>query len=256
MAGAKAERPNRTFRLKEVLGRLWPRGEVRIRDTSNMMMFTRPLNNGQMQLKRIRRYKHDLVIGIDFLFWFGYGPTGFDKGKRLEVRLAKQQRGLKLLEQLDCKVLLGDYPDMTGAARRMLAPHWIPNKDALTKLNAVLYAWAKKRDNVHIFPMAKFVKQAKETGLELSYGHDKLLHLPPKFLLQTDRLHATRLGMAVLVHQLGHELRTLLGRDHVLLRPDFSLPGLIKTLRLQEELPENGLQDKAAKQPDLLKQGR
>ncbi|MHC4078860.1 MAG: hypothetical protein ACYST0_10530 [Planctomycetota bacterium] len=235
----KVRPPNSSFTLKQVLRELWPSSEVRIRDTTSglgLAMFLQPLKYGKRQIKLLQRRKPQLVIGVDFVFWFGYGPHGYGEAGQ-KRRLELQQKGLKLLEGLDGKILLGDYPDMTGAAARMLPPRFVPKPETQKKLNDHLHAWAKKRKNVVVFPLSKFVHEAKTTTQVLSYG-SKELSVPKLYLLQSDRLHATRLGMAVLVHRLGDELPELLGRDHVLTKPDFSLPNLVQKLEIEDQLPD------------------
>jgi len=235
----KVRPPNSSFTLKQVLRELWPSSEVRIRDTTSglgLAMFLQPLKYGERQIKLVQRRKPQLVIGVDFVFWFGYGPHGYGEAGQ-KRRLELQQKGLKLLERLDGKILLGDYPDMTGAAARMLPPHFVPKPETQKKLNECLHAWARKRKNVVVFPLSKFVHTAKTKTQVLPYD-GKELSVPKLYLLQSDRLHATRLGMAVLVHHLGAELPKLLGRDHVLAKPDFSLPNLVQKLELEDQLPD------------------
>ena len=234
----KVRPPNSSFSLKQVLRKLWPSSEVRIRDATGslgMAMFLEPLKYGERQIKLLQRRKPQLVIGVDFVFWFGYGPHGYGEAGQ-KRRLELQQKGLSLLERLDTKILLGDYPDMTGAAARMLPPHFVPKPETQKKLNERLHAWAKERNNVLVFPLSKFVHEAKTKNQVLPYG-DQELSVPKFYLLQSDRLHATRLGMAILIHRLGDELPKLLGRDHILTKPDFSLPNLVQRLQLEDQLP-------------------
>lgn len=233
-----AEPPNASFSLKKVLREAWRGAPVRIHDTTTglgLAMFLRPVRYGERQIKLVKRRKPQLVIGVDFVFWFGYGPHGFGATGQ-QRRLSLQERGLALLEQLDGKLLLGDYPDMTGAAKRMLPPHYVPGPETQRKLNERLRAWAKKRANVLVFPLSRFTAQAKTETQVLTYGKDELT-VSKLSLLQTDRLHATRLGMVVLVHRLGGELERLLGPDHVLVTSDFRLPILVTRLGIEDELP-------------------
>jgi len=232
---------NASFPLKRVLREVWRGNDVQIKDTTTgvgLAMFLRPVKYGKRQLNLLKRRKPQLVVGVDFVFWFGYGPHGLgDVGQTR--RLALQQQGLELLEELDGKILLGDYPDMTGAATRMLPAHFVPRPETQGKLNDRLYAWAKKRGNVLVFPLSKFATEAKTRTQVLPYG-ERQISFPKLYLLQSDRLHANRLGMVVLVHRLGNELPKLLGPDHALVKPDFSLPNLVQRLAIEDELPEPG----------------
>jgi hypothetical protein len=233
-----AKPPNASFPLKKVLRAAWRDQEVRIKDTTTglgLAMFLRPTKYGERQIKLLSRHRPQLVIGVDFVFWFGYGPHGYGPAGQ-QRRLALQQKGLSLLERLDAKLLLGDYPDMTGAARRMLPAHFVPKPDTRKKLNERLAAWAQKRGNVLVFPLSQFATDARTKTQVFAYGERKV-SFPKLSLLQSDRLHATRLGMVILVHHLGQALPKLLTADHPLAKTDYSLPTLVRRLGVEDDLP-------------------
>src|SRR5690606_35315797 len=83
---------------------------------------------------------------------------------------------------------------------RMLAPHAIPDAETLAELNARLRAWAATRPNVRLFSLGERLRDLRERKREIALGRDRLV-LEPAHLLQTDRLHVTRLGMAVLASE-------------------------------------------------------
>lgn len=237
VADTDAEPPNASFPLQKVLRAVWRDPGVNIKDTTTglgLAMFLRPTQYGKRQIQLLQRRKPSLVIGVDFVFWFGYGPHGSGPAGQ-QRRLALQQEGLALLETLDAKLLLGDYPDMTGAARRMLPPHYVPTADTQKMLNERLHSWARKRGNVLVFPLSNFAAEARTRTQVFAYG-DRKLSLPKLSLLQSDRLHATRLGMVVLVHRMGKELGQLLGPEHVLVKSDYSLPTLVTRLGIEDDV--------------------
>ena len=149
---------------------------------------------------------------FDFPFWFAYG---YVNGDELEQRMARFEQGLSLLAEFEVPVLVGDLPDMRGAATRLLSPQQVPSEQVLGKLNERLKQWAKEHENVTLVPLAETVKQLKVDGvtLPLASGAEKT---PPGALLQGDRLHATRLGVAFLVHRLQEPLRALFPEGHAL----------------------------------------
>ncbi|GAB4160654.1 MAG: hypothetical protein Fur0037_27520 [Planctomycetota bacterium] len=191
-------------------------------------LFEDPEGIGEKEIAAAIRSRADLVVGIDYLFWFGYGRI---RGRsEREERLAKLERGLALLDRLPGTVLIGTFPDMSGAAPRMLAPSWIPSPGVLDALNARLGAWAAEHDGANgrkgprvlLFPLGDLVEAMKRDGLDLRVG-DTLRRCPPGSLLQGDRLHANRLGMAWLGFRIQEFVRESLGADHPLSRPSLSL---------------------------------
>lgn len=208
------EAGNDTVPLQKVLG---PRFEAMggtVSSRADVMMFTDPTVIGERQVKSALRGKPDLLVAVDFLFWYSHGPLprAEDEAKYRKARL---DEGLGMLARFDCPILVGDLPDMRGAAARMLHPSWIPEPKLLAELNEQVQAWAKQRTNVRVFPLTAEVKALKETGVTLPL-RDGPLKTGPGELLQGDRLHTTRLGMAWLGMRLDQELRSLLPKDHAL----------------------------------------
>lgn len=176
------------------------------------MMFTAPERIGGEQIKAAQRAKPDALLAVDFPFWFAYGRVAGDEGP---ARRALLQKGLELLATLEVPVVIGDLPDMQGAAARMLAPAQIPSPAVLQQLNADLAAWVAAHQNVRLVPLAATVAQMKTTGVVLPLASGPLA-TPPGALLQGDRLHANRLGMAFLGHTLQPTLQQLFAADHPL----------------------------------------
>jgi hypothetical protein len=173
---------------------------------------------GEGQIKHVLRLQPDLLVGIDFLFWFAYGAVPADKDEA-EHRKQHLDQGLAMLARCECPMLIGDLPDMRGAAARMLNPAWIPAPALLAKLNEQLAAWAKERKNVRLFPLTAEVKALKETGVVLPLA-DGPLKTGAGDLLQSDRLHANRLGMAWLGLRLDQEIARMLPKDSALAAKD------------------------------------
>jgi hypothetical protein len=219
---------NDTVPLLRVLRHIWPRDAATMGTRANIAMFRDPLGFGERQLRQALRSPPDLVVAVDFMFWFGYGsvPRG-DRGR--EARLQLQESGLELLDGLQCPIILGDYPDMTGADARILHPRMIPDQESLKELNRRLRAWAAERPGVQVFPLAQWVEQLVNEGYPLPLEKGPL-QTPPLFLLQSDKLHATRLGMALLGYQVQAFVRRALPDDHSLVRDTVSLDSIITAI--------------------------
>jgi hypothetical protein len=175
-------------------------------------LFEQPEEIGEKEVKMAKRREPDVVMAVDFPFWFAYG---YVQGDEQEARSALLEKGLAMLDQFDVSVVIGDLPDMTGAARRMLNPRQIPSAGVLKKLNERLAGYAEQKDNVTLVPLGALVKQMKDDGAVLPLA-DGPFRTAPGALQQQDRLHATRLGMALLGYTLQDTLRALFPEGHAL----------------------------------------
>lgn len=232
MVGIGEAKKNTTMTLKRAFGAVWTQDQVVLRDFSDLMTFTDPVGITTRKVGLAKEVRPALVVAADFLFWFGYGHVrGADEAK---ARLALLDEGLALLDQFTCPIVVGDFPDMTGANPRMLAPAQIPSLEMQGQLNEKVRAWAKTRKHVRLFALADFVKAAKVEGEVVRFrgAEHKLL---PEVLLQEDRLHATKLGVAVLALRILPEVRHLLPGTSEVLPPKVDFEGLAAALRL--ELP-------------------
>lgn len=234
---------NRSFKLDLVFKKVWPRKVARVYNAANLLMFQDAVGAGQRQVDLAKKVGADLVIALDFPFWFGYGFPSFDsvvkKGEISKSRMAEQQKCFKMLDELKCPVLIGDYPDMRGASTKMMPRYMIPNLATIVALNEELHAYAAKRKNVHVVSLAKFVKRAVTEPQTYPFGDDKVV-FPKYHLLQADRLHATRLGVVVITTHLLSALPGVLAKDSPLLGHGATLKSLVKTMRLEDDVPPPG----------------
>ncbi|MFY9343074.1 MAG: hypothetical protein WAT39_11325 [Planctomycetota bacterium] len=180
--------------------------------TEMTRMFLDPEVIGGKQIAAAKRAKPDAVIALDFLFWYACGPIGGDEAVVRKERLAV---GLASLASLERAVLVGDLPDMRGAERRVLDPAWIPPPPLLAELNQQIATFAVAHPQIRVVPLAELVRTMKvgEVVLPLANGPVKPA---PGALQQGDKLHANRLGMAVLGLHLQPALQSLFAKDHVL----------------------------------------
>lgn len=220
---------NFTLRLAVAIAPLWAEDTVAVRDVSNLNFFQDPVRIGRLQVDRAMRAEPDLVLAVDYLFWFGYSVRGGSK----EQRLALQREGLEQLARLDAPVLVGDYPEMGDVDPRMMPRRAVPDAETLVALNANLRAWAKDRQNVRVFALAKMVDSLRTQPREVQVDGTRRIFRPVD-LLQTDRLHATRLGVAVLAEQLGVDVRAMLPESAPVRPRPRALTDLIEDLALDD----------------------
>lgn len=192
---------NHTVPLQKVV-RGWLQDGARVSSRADVLMFTDAATRGEQQVTRAAKASPDLVLAVDFLFWFGHGAVdaGRDETEgRARTRMLR--RGLDLLDRMPCPIVVGDLPDVQGAAARMISPRAIPSAEVRDGLNAIVREWAKERPRVRVFPLAALVAEMKQKGVDLPLASGPL-PTPPGGLMQGDRLHATCLGMALLGYRL------------------------------------------------------
>jgi hypothetical protein len=213
----------------------WSDGEVKVTSHAQMAMcylFSDPIKNGKQQIELAKKKKPDMVVAVDFPFWFGYGPVSGDKAK---ARLARLETGLGYLKELNVPIIIGDFPNMLGAKVRMLKPLWIPTEATLKLLNARLSKFVADNQNVTLVPMAQIVKALKDDGVNLPLQAGEL-KTGPGVLLQEDQLHATRLGMALMAFQMQATLREHFPNKHPLHEQQWSFEEFAEAAGADAEL--------------------
>jgi hypothetical protein len=182
-------------------------------DASVGLQFLAAVRIGEEQIDRCLEHRATLVVGVDFLFWYGYGLT-FRGRTELERRRKTLRIGLAQLERLDCPIVIGDLPDMRGADKRMLNPAQIPDPTVLEALNREIHTWARARKKVLLVPLAEWVKRLKAGEWKVAASSDGRFPetvLTPAIALQWDRLHPTRVGTIVLVDRLVKAVKSHFG---------------------------------------------
>ena len=197
-----------------------------LRDESSSLFFLDPLANGANAVERARAADPTLVVAADFLFWFAYGLVNAE-GKPLasdEERPALFEKGLALLAEFTCPVVVGDLPDCSRAIGTMLLEAQVPAPATLAALNARLAEWAKERPKVVVLPLAASVErlfaaasparasarrspdgEAAPAELELG-GWTYPAREAAALLFQPDELHPTLEGLALIAHQAARGL--------------------------------------------------
>lgn len=199
---------------------------VVVSDLGSGLFFLTPHRFGESFMKRAIRAKPDLLLAVDFLFWFSYGTIGVDNSimKTPDERMKMLDVGLDLLDQYDGPIIVGNIPDMSQAIGRMLSRSQVPGPRTLEKLNARIQTWVDERPRAHLFPLAELMEQLK-TGTPFSIGDQAWSSEDLKKVLQRDRLHPTIEGQVALIQQLDEvfeqteliEIRPELETDRVIL---------------------------------------
>lgn len=228
----------------------WSDGEVKVTTHPAMEMcytFSNPLKIGKKQIDGCKKRKADMVVAVDFPFWFAYGYVGKPE---LAERMKRLETCLDYLKGLGVPVIIGDLPNMKGASRRMVNPRQIPSEEMLVQLNARLQKFATENDKITIVPMSHIVKQLKHEGVALPLQAGAL-KTAPCALLQGDQLHATRLGMALLTYQLQDTLRKHFPKKHALHEQKWTFDAFVAAAGADEELDE--LREAVKQQPAAKK---
>ena len=113
--------------LDKLLAAMVKHPNLKIVGSGRADFFFNPLLVGQQQIETASQASPTLVVALDFLFWHGYGRRNLSGEEIPEgaagraARLALLEQGLLRLEELDCPILLGDFPDVSDADVRWLS---------------------------------------------------------------------------------------------------------------------------------------
>jgi hypothetical protein len=163
-----------------------------VQNLGDRLFFVQPEAAGRYQIEQALKAQPTLVIGIDFLFWFCYGDGSADKD-----RLQRFEKGLKLLEDVRCPLVLGDIPDASGASNDMLLAEQIPSVEAMFASNRRLREWAATRKHVVIVSLSGFMRTVMADHALTIHGYTFPEGKTGMFL-QSDKLHPSPAGCAVL----------------------------------------------------------
>jgi hypothetical protein len=162
-----------------------------VQNLANAFFWLGAETEGRKQINKALHLQPSLLVGVDFLFWFCYGRRSDDE------RLLKLEAGLKLLDLVDCPLVVGDIPDASAAVPEMLRREDVPSAEMLLQANERLKQWASKHPNVVLLPLAKFMCAAMDNAAIQVRDHT-FANGETAALLQSDKLHPTPLGTAVL----------------------------------------------------------
>jgi hypothetical protein len=173
-------------------------------DQSSLFFFMDPHSKGKIAIQKLMDQRVDVLIGVDYLFWFGYGK------KTMEERLSGLDIGFEVLEEIECRILLGDLPDGNDATA-ISDKSKIPTPEEIRELNQKIHAWAAARDHVQILPLYEWHQQVLRGEDATAFGDSGILD--PAVVLQKDGLHPSNEGMGCIargcLNCLVHHFRVL-----------------------------------------------
>ncbi len=178
-----------------------------VQSHTDLFFFAYSVQRGSQLVEQALADNPTLIVGVDFLFWFGYGQTNRE-GNTLtseEERLQLLEEGLMLLEQFTCPMVVGDFPDMTPAVGIMLAPTQMPASETLTALNQRLHEWANAKPHVRVFPLSRLVDSMR-ADQDFSIGSYEWPAGSSAKLLQPDQLHPTAWGLVAICQQIANDM--------------------------------------------------
>ncbi|MCH2160672.1 MAG: hypothetical protein MK085_02240 [Phycisphaerales bacterium] len=177
--------------------------EVVVSDLGTGFFFMAPHSTGEKLMARALKAGPDLLVAVDFLFWFAYGTQGPNQEQMRSPaeRLAMLEVGLAILDTYDGPIIVGDLPDMSGAIGKMLSRRQVPSPATLETLNARIHEWIDARPRVRLFPLAGFMEKLR-AGKAFDVGDHRWQEADLADVLQRDQLHPTLLGQVALVQVL------------------------------------------------------
>ncbi len=169
-------------------------------DLGTAAFFSNPSGIGTMVVDRTIRAKPDLTLAIDYLFWFTYGTVGVES-RRIrtdEDRMALLEVGLAQLDRLDGPLLVGDIPDMSSAAGRVMMQSQVAPEEVRLRANRRIREWASSRPNARVFPLAELIERLR-SGNAFEIGSHAWTAEEAAGLILGDRLHPSLDGLVALV---------------------------------------------------------
>lgn len=199
LLGAKATDGSEAFAnlhlYPEVLEHLEPAWDIE--NLGHTWFFSQPEDHGDSQIEAAIALEPDVVLALDFPFWFAYGGRG-DTERLAYLR----KEGLDRLEQLwDGKanderplVLVGQLPDVRDSP--VLSRSQLPGDETLKELNAEIELWIERHDNVRLVPFAAQLASL-QAGKEVQIGATTYTKRDIETLLLDDRLHPSTRGASL-----------------------------------------------------------
>ena len=175
-------------------------------DLSSHMFFTRPLQYGRSSVDRALSWKPDVVLAVDFLFWYVFGI------QPEETRLETLEEGLAQLERLaatGASLVVGTLPDLEGVESSMITEDQIPRTETVIEANRQIEQWAKKHSNVVVAPIFELNRSLSEGGAIRIGPHQWHPDRDDIELIASDKLHPTYEGLICIAQAIEVALRTL-----------------------------------------------
>lgn len=165
-------------------------------DQADVAMFTDAPARGRAQVDGALATAPELVIALDFLFWYAYNAEGGERAPRVEAGLAELAR----LRAAGATVVVGDVPRITTAPR-LIPPAAVPSEVELASINARIRSWgAAAGPRALVVPFASWAEPlAAGAEVELPDGGGRV---SARSLVAPDGLHPNARGVWYVLRRL------------------------------------------------------
>ncbi len=156
---------------------------------ADTLFFMKYMTKSPKDAQRLKKEKVDIVVGLDYLFWFATGD------KTLAQRKTHITKAIEFLDDLSVPIVIGTIPAMKGISPMMLPKkRIIPEKD-VPILNEHLCSLLKTRANMRTIPLAQWI-DCLNSGKKVP-GMDQVSEkaLTKKDVFLADGLHLNRQGL-------------------------------------------------------------
>ena len=176
-------------------------------DLASGGFFMRPLAYGEASVKRAVAWKPDLVVAVDFLFWYVYGGSNHaaDPKEERAKRLEGLEKGLAVLELIESPLVIGEIPDMSLAIGGMLSRRQVPSLEAMQDVNERIHEWADSRAEVVVVPLFELIESLRRGEAFMIGPHAWPAPTDDQPLMLPDNLHPTLRGLVALVQSIHTE---------------------------------------------------
>ncbi len=178
-----------------------------------MFFFSTPIQTGDDEVTRVLASHPTLVLGLDFLFWYGYGNDDLHGRPitREAQRLELLEEGLRQLDRITAAgipLVVSDLPDMRAAAGGILSESQVPEPETLRAINSRIRAWAAERRNVRVVSLSTLVP-AFQTEDTIEIGGRRWSRKDDGALVQRDHLHPTFAGLVAMFAEAVNQVESM-----------------------------------------------
>ena len=224
--------------MKDVLMAADGEAEVTYLDLSSHLFFSRPREFARSAVERTLAWKPDLVLAVDFLFWFAYGYRAEDS------RLDSLRTGLALLDELAATgvpMVIGELPDLEGIRSFVITEGQIPDGTTIREANRIINAWASERGNVGVVPIAGLSESLRQSGELVVGDYEWNRQGTKRDLIAADQLHPTFDGLVCLVQAMEVTARGIEAPGGRLPPLDLEVEEVLVRLRARRVAPRRRL---------------
>lgn len=178
--------------------------DARVFDAARLDMYQDALTIGPNEVRQALDSQPDLVIALDFLFWYEYASASpQQRTQRFEAGLAE----LDKIRATGAAVIVGDVPSYTQASELILPHSMIPSATELADFNVRLRVWAADRKIV-VVPFAEMCQPLLSDGdIEVTPGE----YVRARELMAFDGMHPNPVGMWYVMTRIDRQVETELG---------------------------------------------